>query len=80
MGSDYRRGDDAPKGRDDYDFRRPEYREDGGVNQNQPKPDDDDSCGGQVMGWVVMIGIIGGIYLVSSALGFPILLIPIPRR
>ena len=36
----------------------------------------DDGCGGQVMGWVVMSGIIGGVYLISSALGFPILLIP----
>jgi hypothetical protein len=79
MAGDFRRGDGAKGGKDDFDFRKPEYQND--APRNQPSggggDDGDGDCGGQVIGWVVFIAIFGGINLITSQFGFYI--IPIRR-
>jgi hypothetical protein len=77
MADEFRRGDDGGRGKDDMDFRKPEYRDD--APRQQPQADDsgDSDCGSQVIGWIVFIAIFGGINLITSQFGFYI--IPIRR-
>lgn len=76
MGDEIRSGrDDGPRGKDDFDFRKPEYRDD--ASNARPSDDGDGDCGGQVVGWIVFIAIFGGINLITAQFGFYI--IPIRR-
>ncbi|MBY0231613.1 MAG: hypothetical protein K2W96_20195 [Gemmataceae bacterium] len=87
MGGDYRRGDDRDRGRrDDFDFRKPEYRDDrddrGGrdrYREDQPQQGGGgDDCNSQVIGWVVFILIFGvGNLILYQTTGM--LIIPIRR-
>ena len=78
MGGDFRRGGDADKrGKDDFDFRKPEYQDDDAPRKGSGD-DGDGNCGGQVIGWVVFIAIFGGINLITYNL-FGIVFIPIRR-
>lgn len=81
MPGDFKRGDDGPRGKDDFDFRKPEYRDDAGGSRHNAAPDGGgdggDDCGSQIIGWIVFIAIFGGINLITSQFGFYI--IPIRR-
>lgn len=76
MADNFRRGDDGPSRKDDFDFRKPEYRDD--APRQQASDDGDGDCGGQVIGWIVFIAIFGGINLITYNM-FGIVFIPIRR-
>ena len=79
MGGDYRRGGDDRGKKDDFDFRKEEYKDDR-FRQQPPSGGggDGDDCNSQVMGWVVFLLIFGvGNAILYSTTGM--LIIPIRR-
>jgi hypothetical protein len=79
MGGDYRRGGDDRGKKDDFDFRKDEYKDDR-FRQQPPSGGggDGDDCNSQVIGWVVFILIFGvGNAILYSTTGM--LIIPIRR-
>ena len=80
MGGDYRRGGDDRGKRDDYDFRKDEYKDDRfrQTTSNDGGGGGGDDCNSQVVGWIVFILIFGvGNAILYSTTG--IFFIPIRR-